>query len=53
MKSIHDGLGVKNVSDLVLKEIHGIFETKSPMKEQIQKYKMTERKIFEKYANLN
>ena len=26
---------------------------KSPTKEQIQKYKVTERKFFEKYANLS
>ena len=53
MKNVHDGLGVKNMSDLVLKEIHGICETKNPTKEQIKKYKMTERKFFEKYANLS
>ena len=28
MKDIGDDLGVKNMSDLVLKEIHGIFEKK-------------------------
>ena len=28
MKDIGDGLGVKNVSDLVLKEIYGIYEKK-------------------------
>ena len=38
MKNVHDGLGVKNMSDLVLKEIHGICETKSPTKEQVKKY---------------
>ena len=53
MKNVHDSLGVKNMSDLVLKEIHGICETKNTTKEQIKKYKMTERKIFEKYANLS
>ena len=53
MKNVHDDLGVKNMSDLVLKEIHGICETKNPTKEQIKKYKMTERKIFKKYANLS
>ena len=29
MKDVGDGLGVKNVSDLVLKEIHGIYEKKN------------------------
>ena len=28
MKNIGDGLGVKNISDLVLKEIYGIYEKK-------------------------
>ena len=35
-----------------LKKIYGIYKTKNPTKDQIKKYKMTERKIFEKYANL-
>ena len=30
MKDIGSGMGVKNISDFVLKEIHGIFETKKP-----------------------
>ena len=46
MKNVHDGLGVKNTSDLVLKEIYGIYETKTPTKEQIKKYKMTERNFL-------
>ena len=33
------GMSVKNMSDLVRKEIHGIFETKNPTKNQIRKYK--------------
>ena len=44
-----DGLGVKNMSDLILKEICGIYETKNLTKEQIKKYKMTEREIFERW----
>ena len=53
MKNVHNGLGVKNISDLILKEIYGIYETKNLTKKQIRKYKMTEREIFEKYANLS
>ena len=53
MKNVQDGLGVKNMSNLVLKEIYGIYETKNLTKEQIKEYKMTERKFFEKYANLS
>ena len=49
MKDIQNGLGVQNISDLVLKEIYGIYKTKSLTNKQIQKYKMTERDIFEKY----
>ena len=53
MKNVTDGLGVQNIFDLVLKEICGIYETKNPTKDQIKKYKMTEREMFEKYANLS
>ena len=53
MKNVHNGLGVKNMSDLILKELYGIFKTKNFMKKQIRKYKMTEREIFKKYANLS
>ena len=41
MKDVGSGMGVKNISDLVLKEIHGICETKDPTKEQVNEYKMT------------
>ena len=53
MKTAHSGLGVKNISDLVFKKMYGIYETKNLTKKQIRKYKMTEREIFEKYANLS
>ena len=52
-KNVQDGLGVQNITDLVLKEIYGIYKTINPMKDQIKKYKITEREIFEKYANLS
>ena len=52
-ENIHNGLGVKNISDLISKEIYGIYKTKNLTKEQIRKYKMTEREIFEKYNNLS
>ena len=41
MKDVGSDMGVKNVSDLVLKEIYGICGTKNPSKEQVNKYKMT------------
>ena len=53
MKDIGDGLGVKNISDLVLKEIHGAYGKKELTKEEIKCYKMTEREIFKKFGNLN
>ena len=53
MKNVHNGLGVKNIFDLILKEIYGLYKTKNLTKKQIRKYKMTEREIFEKYDNLS
>ena len=53
MKDIGDGLGVTNISDLVLKEIYGIYEKRKLTKEEIKCFKMTEREIFKKFDNLN
>ena len=44
---------VQNMSDPMLKEIYDIYKTKNLTKEQIKKYKMTEREIFEKYDKLS
>ena len=52
-KHVGAGLGVKNISDLVLKEIYVIYEKKELTKEEIKNYKMTEREIFKKFDNLN
>ena len=43
MKNVHKGLGVKHVSNLVLKEIYGIYKTKSLTNKQARKHKMTEK----------
>ena len=48
-----DGLGVKNISDLVVKEIQGTYEKKELTKEENKCFKMTEREIFKKFDNLN
>ena len=32
MKNVHKGLSVKSMSDLILKEIYGIYETRQPYK---------------------
>ena len=53
MKDSGSYIGVKNISDLILKEIHGVLKTKNPTEEQINKYKMTEREIYEKFDNLS
>ena len=44
MKDIGSGIGVKNIPDLVLKEIYGICETRNPPKEQVNEHKMTKKK---------
>ena len=49
MKDVKDGLGVKNMSDLVLKEIYGVYKKKNLTKEEIKCYKMTEREFFRTY----
>ena len=36
MKNSQDGMGVRNMSDLILKEIYSICRTKNPTKEQIK-----------------
>ena len=53
IKDVGNGLGVKNISDLVLKEIYGIYEKRKLTKEEIKCFKMTEREIFKKFDNLN
>ena len=53
MKDVGSGMGVKNISDLVLKEIYGICETKNPTKKQVYEYKMTKIQIYKKFTNLN
>ena len=53
MKDVGSGIGVKNISDLVLKEIYGICETKNPAKEQVNEYKMAKIEIYKKFTNLS
>ena len=52
MKDFGVGSGVKSISDLVLKEIHGICEKKLT-KEETTCYKMTEREFYEKFYKLS
>ena len=53
MKTLHDDLGVKNMFDLILKEVHGTYERKRLPDNEIKKYKMTEREVFKKYDKLS
>ena len=53
MKDVGSGMGVKNISDLVLKEIYGICETKNPTEKQANEYKMTKRQIYKNFTNLS
>ena len=53
IKDVGDGLGVKNISDLVLKEIYGAYGKKELTKEEIKCYKMTEREIFKKFVKIS
>ena len=53
MKDVQNGLGVTNMSDLILKELYGIYKTKNPTKEEVKEYKMTEREYYETFGNLS
>ena len=53
MKDVRSGMGVKNISHLVLKELRGVLKTKIPTKEQISEYKITERELYETLDNLS
>ena len=53
MKDFGSGIGVQNISDLVLKEIYGICETKNLTEKQVNEYKMTKSQIYKKFTNLS
>ena len=46
MKDVHKGVSVKNMSDLILKEISSIYETKKLTNKKIKKYKWVRKKFF-------
>ena len=46
MKDVGSGIGAKNISDLVLKEIYGICEKKNPSKEQVMSIKWQKEKLI-------
>ena len=53
MKDVWNGMSVKNISNIVLKEIYGMVKEKILQKKQVNEYKMTERKIYKKFDNLS
>ena len=53
MKDVGSGIGVKSISDLVLKEIYSICETKNHTKEQVNEYKIIKREIYKKFTYLS
>ena len=53
MKDVGSGMGIKNISDLVFKELRGVLKTKNPTKEQNSEYKITEREFYGKFDNLS
>ena len=46
MKDVGSGIGVKNISDLVFKEIYGICETKNPTKNKLMNIKWQKEKFI-------
>ena len=52
-KDVRSGIGIKNISDLVLKEIYGICETENSTKEEVNEYKMTKRETHKNFTNLS
>ena len=34
MKDVQNDSGVRNMSDIILKELHGVYKTKNPTKEK-------------------
>ena len=51
MIDVQNGLGIKNTSDLVRKEMHSIFETKNPTKKQLKEYKRSLQEITKDSMN--
>ena len=51
MKDAEIGMDGKNMSDLILKEIYGICETKNPI--EVKDYKMTERECYRRFGSLS
>ena len=48
MTDVQNRLGIKNIPDLVRKNVQGIFETKNLTKKQVRKYKHSQKEISKK-----
>ena len=46
MKDVGNGMGIKNISDLVLKEIHSVLETKTLKKSKLTNAKWQKEKFM-------
>ena len=46
MKNVQDGLGVRNISDLVLKEIYGFYKQKTLQKSKVKNTKWLKEKFL-------
>ena len=53
MEKVQDGVAVKNMSDLILKETYGKYERENLADHESKKYKMTERENVKKSHNLS
>ena len=51
MRDIQNGLGTKNISDLLRQQMRGIYETKNLTKEQKRKYIKTKKEICSSLEN--
>ena len=51
MINVQKGLGLKNISHLVRKQIQGMYETKYPTEEQKRKYIRTEEELTKQDTN--
>ena len=46
MKNVHNGLGVRNMSDLILKEIYGKYQIKTLQMNKLKNTKWLKEKIL-------
>ena len=51
MNDVQKGVGLKNISHLVRKQIQGMYETKYPLEEQKRKYTRTEEELTKQDAD--